>query len=156
MKLLILITFSIVSNVVLGQHLEKINPTGTYVLNKNVDRNADKIFSYFGDCQVIQINKDSIIINFFVSMGEPSYNSGSFIDTLEYKNNYAEYKIDEDPSCIIRITFEKNRIYFDQEASNPNFACGFGHAVSINDFYYKTSSKTPELIDFFTGEKLKN
>ena len=43
---------------------------------------------------------------FMIFKGAPSYNSGSFVDTLKYYRNSATYTIPEiDPSCQVKLDF---------------------------------------------------
>ena len=72
------------------QNQKSVDPTGTYILNDSIDRDSIPIKSYFGDIQVLRIAEDEIVMTFFICKGAPSYNSGSFRDTLNYKNNRAE------------------------------------------------------------------
>jgi|SRR5688572_20942047 len=121
-----------------------INPTGSYKLdNKTTVKNGDT-YGYFGDIDVKLLDSSRIAISFFVCKGAPSYNSGSFIDTLKYKNNVALHTTPEDDtSCRIKFTFSKKGITVYQYQENLNFGCAFGHAVFADGFYKKTSSKVP-------------
>ena len=127
-----------------------IDPTGTYDLdNTTKDLNGDTI-GYFGQIQVKNLSKDKILMTFFICIGPPSYNSGSFIDTLNYRNNMAIYKGDieiMDTSCTITFLFTKDSVVVDEKTNNYNCGCGFGHGVVACETFKKTSPKTPVLID---------
>jgi len=97
---------------------------------------------------------DSIIINFYVCRGAPSYHTGSFIDTLPYQNQEAEYKTKMDSSCTISFTFTNSNVYVKQKSDFTLF-CGFGYGVHVNDVFTKTSSKSPILRDYLTNQLIK-
>jgi hypothetical protein len=81
-----------------------LNPTGTYKIS-NGDKPIHKV-KYFGDIQVKLLANQKIAISFYVNKGAPSYNSGSFVDTLHYNNGTAYYTaIEFDPSCKITFKF---------------------------------------------------
>ena len=132
-----------------------IEPTGTYTLNPEVDREKLPINSYFGDIQVLALDKDKIAVTFFISKGAPSYNMGTFIDTLRYKNNHALFKSTVDSTCSIKLDFREKGIQVNQEAENINAACGFGHAVVAKGLFVKQSAEEPKLAHPVTGEPLK-
>ena len=93
-------------------------------------------------------------MTFGVNKGAPSYNSGSFIDTLIYKNNMAIYTDPViDSSCKITFTFNKSGVLVKEEANDFNSGCGFGHAVVADGFYKIISRKVPILREPLTGDK---
>ncbi len=130
-----------------------LNPTGTYKLgNHNPSRETE---GYFGEIQVKRISESQIVMTFMINKGAPSYNSGSFIDTLEYNNNIATFKTPEyDPSCNIKFRFEKNGVSVNQESDNYRFGCGFGNAVVAKGYFRKVSSDIPILKHPMTDEEL--
>ncbi len=133
-----------------------IDPTGTYILDEKTERSGDDIYGYTGQIQVKKIAVDTIVMTFEVNKGAPSYNSGSFVDTLNYNNNIAIYNNAEfDSTCKITFSFTKKGVVVKEETDNPNFGCDFGHAVFADGFFKKTSSKTPILVEPLTGEKLE-
>ena len=121
------------------ESLKYVNPTGKYKLDSKIIKKNGDTYGYFGDIKVIALSKNKILIGFYVCKGAPSYNSGSFIDTLDYKNNIAIYKgdQDDDPSCNMKMEFNQKGVEVELESDNPNFACGFGHAVDSQGYYYK-------------------
>jgi hypothetical protein len=132
-----------------------IDPTGTYQLDNKTKRKNGEIYGYFGKIQVKKITVNKIVMTFEVNKGAPSYNSGSFVDTLSYYNNMATYKTPEvDSTCKVTFVFSKNGVTVTEETANYNFGCGFGHAVIADGFYKKVSSKVPILVEPLTGEKL--
>ncbi len=131
-----------------------IDPTGTYKLNSKANNKNGDIYGYSGQVQVKKISLNKIVMTFEVNKGAPSYNSGSFVDTLSYNDNKAIYTdTDSDSTCKITFDFDKKGIAVKEEASDYNSGCGFGHAVVANGFYKKTSSKIPILTKPLTGEK---
>lgn len=89
------------------------------------------------------LTQNSIVIDFSICKGAPSYNLGNFIDTLDYQDNKAIYKGDAntDPSCMITFNFSSNGIQVKEKTDNPIFGCGFGHDVYVNGFFKKISPK---------------
>jgi len=154
MKNILTIVYILVSQILLGQSIKTINPTGTYKLNAHVDRTADEIKEYYGYIQIFQFHSDSLLVNFYINKGHPSYNSGSFFDTLVYVNNQAEFTTEMDSSCLITMTFSSSGLLIKHVADDYNFSCGFGRAVIANEYYDKTSSSKPIFIDYNTGLKL--
>jgi len=132
-----------------------INPTGSYKLDSKTTVKDGDTYGYFGDIDVKLLDSTRIAISFFVCKGAPSYNSGSFIDTLTYKNNVALHTTPEDDSsCRIKFKFNKKGITVEQYQADLNFGCAFGHAVFADGFYKKTSSKVPviaEIEDKYDG-----
>lgn len=120
-----------------------INPTGSYKLVSKTKVRNGETYGYFGNIDVELIGSSRIAMSFYVCKGAPSYNSGSFLDTLDYINNTTVYKTDFDASCSITFKFSEKGIIVDEKASNDNWGCGFGHAVVAYGFFKKTSSKKP-------------
>jgi hypothetical protein len=81
------------------------DPTGTYHLDSKTENKDGEVYGYTGVIQVKRLVENRIVMTFGVCKGAPSYNSGSFVDTLHYANNRAVFTAAEfDPSC--RITFD--------------------------------------------------
>lgn len=133
-----------------------VEPTGTYQLVSKTEKSDGEIYGYFGQIQVKKLSNDKIVMTFEVNKGAPSYNSGSFVDTLIYKDNQAIYTDPEfDSTCKITFNFDKKGITVTEETADYNFGCGFGHAVVADGYYKQTSRKTPILTEPLTGEKLE-
>lgn len=125
-----------------------LNPTGSYKLDSKTTVKDGDTYGYFGEIKIKLLSRSRIAVSLFVCIGAPSYNSGSFIDTLKCLNNKAIYTTPEfDTSCRIKFTFSKRGITVGQHQANLNFACGFGHAVFAGGFYKKYSSKIPKIDD---------
>ena len=133
-----------------------IDPTGTYKLESRTKKKGVDIYGYAGQIQVKKLTSDKIVMTFEVNRGAPSYNSGSFVDTLTYKNNKALYTVPEmDASCKITFDFDKKGVLVKEQTEDFNSGCGFGHAVVADGFYRKMSIRTPILTQPLTGEKLE-
>jgi len=133
---------------------KQINPCGTYNLkSKTLFKNGEKIGKY-GTIQVKPISANKIIMSFIVNSAFPTYNSGSFIDTLIIENNTALYTIpNNDPSCKIKFSFSISEISISEKTEDYYMGCGFGSEVRINGLQFKKiSSKIPKIKDFTTGE----
>jgi uncharacterized protein YecT (DUF1311 family) len=127
-----------------------VEPTGYYEIGKNEADKDGEIYGMFGTVKVKKIDNSRISIHLFACKGAPSYNSGTAIDTIEIKDNIAIYTTEDDPTCRIILTFSNLGVMVEQFDEDPNFACGFGHAVDAYGFYKRTSYSTPtdkELLD---------
>lgn len=134
-----------------------IDPTGTYELNRNIKEVSGDTYGYFGGICVKKLTKNRILMTFSICKGAPSYNLGSFVDTLEYVDNKSVYKagFDVDPSCQIWFYFSKKGVSVKEKTDDYNCGCGFGHAVVADGFFKKISSKQPELRNPMTDEKIE-
>lgn len=133
-----------------------IDPTGTYQLALKTKKKNGETYGYSGKIQIKKIGSDKIIVTFETNKGAPSYNSGSFVDTLNYTENKAIYTDPEsDSTCKITLEFDKKGITVKEETADYNSGCGFGHAVVADGFYKRISNKTPILTEPLTGEKLE-
>jgi hypothetical protein len=120
------------------------NPTGTYKLDSKTYTRHGEVYGYTGSIMVKQINPDTIAVSLFVCKGAPSYNMGSFVDTLLYRHHQALYHhAGDDTSCRITFYFTNKGLTVDQAQANLNFGCGFGHAVFADGYYKKVSGRVP-------------
>ena len=127
---------------------KNVDPTGTYKLESKTSKKNGEIYGYFGQIQIRKLNEEKIILAFEFCIGAPSYNSGSFIDTLDFKVNKSLYKpgAQVDASCEITFDFTNKGISVDEKADDYNFGCGFGHGVIAYGFFKKISSKEPIIV----------
>ncbi len=126
-----------------------VNPRGTFqYVGKIIIKNEDA-YGYSGTIQVKTISKNKIVMTFYICKGAMSYNSGSFIDTLVYKNNIAIHK-EED--CITTFAFTTRGINVKEASSGGN--C-WGGGVIAHGHFRRESSKQPVLVDPLSGKKLK-
>jgi hypothetical protein len=133
-----------------------LDPTGTYHLVSRTKKKNGEVYGYTGQIQVKKISAERIVMTFEVNKGAPGYNSGSFVDTLLYKNNRAIYTDPEsDTTCKITFEFEKKGVSVKEETADYYWGCGFGHAVVATGYYRQISNKTPVLTRPLTGEKLE-
>lgn len=122
-----------------------VDPTGLYKLvAKTKIKNGDT-YGYFGDIKVKLLSASSIVINFYVCKGAPSYNSGSFSDTLDFANNEAIFRTSNDISCSVTFHFTETGVDVLEKTADYNSGCGFGNAVIADGFYKKISAKILEL-----------
>ena len=76
-------------------------------------------------------------------MGGLAESNGGLSDTLQLRNNRAIFRTKYDSTCTIIFKFTSKGVWVDQKAADPNFECGFGHAVYADGYYRKISSKQP-------------
>ncbi len=73
-----------------------------------------------------------------------SYTSGSFYDTINYRNNSAIYRTAEyDSSCKIKISFTNKGVHVDEQTNDFNNGCGFGHGIVAKAYFRRTSKRIP-------------
>ena len=146
---ILLLLFALLTLSVFGQTENKkpsLNVTGSYKYIGKTIKKGNDIYGYFGNIKVKQLNKNKIAISFYINMGAKSYNSGSFVDTLEFDANTAIYKIPEcDSVCTLTFKFSTAGIKTIHKAANDdyNFSCCFGQGIYANGYFKKTSSSTP-------------
>ncbi len=132
------------------------DPTGTYKLVSKITQKGSDFYGYAGFIQVKTITPNKIIMTFNVNKGAPTYNSGTFVDTLDYIDNKAIYtKPVSDPSCEISFIFSNKGVTVKEKTQNINCGCGFSQGVLADGFYTKTSSEIPILKDPATGDDIK-
>lgn len=142
-KIVITFILTITLTIAIGQ--TSFNPTGTYVYQgKTTIKNGDT-YGYFGTIQIKKLTDRKIVMTFYICKGAPSYNSGSFVDTLDYKNNQAIHTY---PDCVTTFSFSKAGIYVKETNS-----C-WGAGVVAHGYFKKKSSKQPILTDPLSGEKI--
>ena len=122
-----------------------LNPTGEYKLRAQKQKIDGKWYGYEGAIAVKLLSHSRLVMNFYVCKGYPSYNSGSFTDTLIYRNNRAVYTCpdDCDTSCRITFRFRPRGVQVIEQTADYNSGCGFGHAVVADGCYDKTSPAIP-------------
>lgn len=145
-KIVIASLLTLTLSVVSGQTL--LNPTGTYVYQGKTTVKDGDTYGYFGTIQVKKITNSKIVMTFYICMGAPGYNSGSFVDTLDYKNNQAIYSY---KGCVTTFSFSKTRIGVKDIG---NGSC-WGFGVVADGHFIKKSSKRPILTEPLTGKKIK-
>lgn len=148
MKLINYIVIFLLSFMIIEANNNTVNPTGTYKLKaKTISKNGDT-YGYTGKIQVKQIKTDSIIMSFYINKGAPSYNSGSFIDTLYFLNNSANYTgVDFEDSCKIKFIFNRTGLEIKDENHSSLFNCGFGFDIYAKGKYKKIDNKVPTIKD---------
>jgi hypothetical protein len=144
-KLILIKTFFLILCFSIKAQITFINPTGTYSYGNQKPSEDGEIYGYFGEVKVIMIDSLKIAIDFYVCKGALSYNSGSFVDTLDYKNNTALYRTESDSTCLIIFEFDKLNVNVEEKTADYNFGCGFGHGVVASGQFKKESDKTPKI-----------
>lgn len=130
--------------------------SGTYELVSKTAKKGDDVYGYAGEIQVKELPKNRIILSFFITKGAPSYNLGSFVDTLDYSNSSAVYKIEQDSiRCEISFLFNDKGIQVKQESNDDYYGCGFGDGVVAHGFFKRVSNEVPIIKDLATGEGIK-
>src|SRR5438874_2735415 len=87
------------------------NPTGTYTLNLIYKvKDGDK-YGYFGDIRIKRLSSSSFVMSFYVCIGAPNYNSGSFVDTVHYQGkNVITYTPPDDSTCVLTFKFSSKGV----------------------------------------------
>jgi len=135
-----------------GQSKKNLNPTASYNFDYRAKSKKGDVFGSFGEIKIKLLDSSKVAISLYICKGAPSYNSGSFIDTLKYQKNTLIYKTPkEDSTCRIIFTFSNNGVTLQQFQSKINNGCGFGQGVFADGFYKKISSKIP-IIEDIEGE----
>lgn len=118
-----------------------IDPTGTYELKGEGIEGEMK--GYSGEIRVKLIENRKIAVNFYITKGHPSYNEGTFKDTLNYRRNKAVYQ-DKDlkTACTLTLDFSKEGVQIEENANYEHGNC-WGNGVVAHGFFKKTSSKVP-------------
>jgi len=153
MKKIFLILVSIIFLTSFTLHSIYIEPTGTYQLVDTTKNEDGLTYGYLGYIQVKKIAINKIVMT-FEDVKAPNYNSGSFVDTLDYKNNIAVYTTPHDSTCAITFEFDEDGVTVKEKAADYNSGCAFGQGIDASGYYEITSKKTPILIQPLTGDTL--
>ena len=145
-RLGLIVLFLLIQGLSKGQTF--INPTGTYELDSKTKIKDGDTYGYFGEINVKLIDSNKIAMIFYICKGAPSYNSGSFVDTLLYHNNIAIYKdkYDTVKSCKVIFTFSNTKIKL-QESANYAYGLCWGQGVVAFGNFRKINSKVPVIKD---------
>ena len=131
----VILLFILLGTIAKGQTFYPANPSGYYSLDTKTTVKDGDTYGYFGNIKVKQVDSNRIFVDFYVCKGAPSYNSGSFQDTLLYKNGIAVHTTTEDATCIITFNFNTSGgVTLEEKTKDLNNGCGFGHAVVANGF----------------------
>ncbi len=137
MNSILLLIFLLSGDVNYPKHLPKklLDPTGTYKFNERTVKRDGDVYGYYGAIRVKLVDTAKIAMSFYVCKGAPGYNSGSFVDTLEYLNERAVYIPDDDSTCRITFVFKKSGIEVTRIQANLNLGCGFGNGVFADGYF---------------------
>ncbi len=143
-SLLLLLMIPAYSNLNTGTAF--IDPTGTYILKGNVEKN--RIVSHSGEIRVKLLSRNSVAIAFYITKGYPDYESLSFVDTLMYDDDhYVRYKPSPTADCTLLFSFSNRNAEIQQIYSDPVSGCGFGNGVLISTVFKKFSNERPVIQD---------
>jgi len=128
---------TVVLSITYGQ--TTIDATGIYKYKGKTSVVNGQVFGpYSGIISVKKVTDTSIAMSFFICKGAPSFNNGSFEDTLSYHNNLAVYTVPNiDSSCNITFHFKNKSVVVKENAADYNSGCGFGHAVVADGIFKK-------------------
>lgn len=143
MKLVLLLSL-LVSGLLPADNKTFIDPTGTYILKGDVRDN--KVISHSGEIRVKLLKPELLTICFFIDKGYPGYESGTFLDTLQYLDNEAVYT-SGDSACMLRFQFKFNGVELIHIFSLNAGDCGFAPGVLTGAFFKKASSGVPVIQD---------
>ena len=149
MRIAFILVCFFMSSVVNAQSTPKfIDPTGAYKLQAKARMKDGDKYGWFGDIKVKLLDSHRIAMSFYICKGAPGYNSGSFVDTLVYRNNTAIYKdtFDLKKGCTVIFKFQGKFIQLD-ETAHYNLGTCWGHGVLAFGPYKKYSSRVPEIKD---------
>ena len=124
---------------------EFVNPTGTYILKGNVQKN--RIVTHSGEIRVKLLTRHKVAICFYINKGYPGYEAVSFMDTLTYDDNYfVRYKPAPNADCTVLFSFNNKNAEIQQVYSDPVSGC-FKNDVLISAIFKKFSSEEPVIQD---------
>jgi hypothetical protein len=126
-----------------------IDPTGTYRLKGKVQGGV--LTGHSGEIRAKLLNPTRVAISFFIDQGYPQYGTGSFVDTLTYHDNQAEYRPPSDKDCTIIIFFRMKEAEVCQSLLNPRCGCGFAGGVMTSGTFRKSSGDPPLIQDMSAG-----
>jgi hypothetical protein len=148
-SIFLFISFFLFSSILYGQTTGPnpfINPAGYYSLDSKTTVNNGETYGKFGTLKVKLLDSNMIVVDFYICKGAPDYNSGSFEDTLLYKNGIAARTTIDDNSCIITFNFNTlGGVTLDEKAKDINQGCGFGSGVTANGFYKRIIEQNPTI-----------
>jgi hypothetical protein len=130
-----------------------LDPTGTYELVSDAKDSTEEGAGLFGEVRVVLLGDNRIAVGFAMNIGPPSFNSGGFVDTLEFRDSVAVFRDREsDSSCTITLSFAKESVRLTEHADFSDGGCGFGHGVTADGYFRKSSSVHPYQLDPAEGE----
>ena len=103
--LLLIVTIIFWTHLAEGQSTSFVNPSGLYEFDGKSYKKNGETYGYFGTVKVFLLDTNKILVSFYICKGAPSYNSGSFVATLNYSNNQAVYRGDTTVDLTCRLTF---------------------------------------------------
>lgn len=111
---------------------------GTYAFGENVDSEA------VGTVYIHPISDSSALFFMDLCRGGPTYNMGSVIGELDFKDNIGLYdskKYDDFFDCGLKFEFNADSLVVTIIPGHED--CGLGHAVYPDHTYYRRSKAIP-------------
>jgi len=150
MKSLLILSTIICSQLIPGKKnfTEFIDPTGTYILKGEVQKN--RIMGHSGEIRVKLLDQNKVALCFYINDGYPDYNAASFMDTLPYEDNTARYNTNPGSGCTLLFFFSYLDAEIEQTYSDPVAGCSFGKGIVVSAFFKRTSYDKPIIQDLST------
>jgi hypothetical protein len=130
-----------------------LDPTGSYEFVSDARDSTNDDSGVFGEVRVILLGDERIAVGFAMNIGALSFNSGGFVDTLEFRDSIAVFRDREsDSSCTITLSIAKDSVRLTEHTDLPDGGCGFGHGVVADGSFRKGSSVRPYQLDPAGGD----
>jgi len=120
---------------------EFIDPTGTYTLKGNVERNIIKGLN--GQIKAKLFTENKLALSYHVDSGFPDYKKAVFTDTIFYDGNEARYHSVKDDDCTIVFKFSKDAVNILLIHTDPGCTCGYEKGLIVPVSFEKNSSDVP-------------
>jgi hypothetical protein len=118
-----------------------INPTGTYILKGEKQKN--EILGNFAEIRIKLLTDTLLAFTMYCNKGYPDYTAGSLTDTVSYFDNRAVHLSEIDASCQIQFDFDNHRLHIKTVYTDPFSTCGFEKGVLPLGYIDKYSSVIP-------------
>jgi hypothetical protein len=128
-----------------------IDPTGTYILRGDIRKN--NITGHFGEIRVRLLDKRTAAFCFYISNGYPNFESGSFLDTVNYEYNSFLYRPARDTGCSLILHFSVRLVEIMTIYSDVRSGCGMAPGIMVPATFRKVSSDVPVIQDLSERER---
>ena len=145
MKSLFILSLVLLTRPLPPGNMDFIDPTGTYTLTGIVKNN--RVTSHSGELRVRLLDRHKAAICFYINKGYPGYESGAFLDTLQYEDNRLTYTPAQDTTCSVVFDFLPRAVEVIRIVSDPLCGCGFGPGVFAPATFGKSSNAIPVIQD---------
>jgi uncharacterized protein (TIGR02145 family) len=104
-----------------------------------------------GTALIYPLTDSSALFYIDLSLGAPSYNSGSMSGQMAIKGSIGKYVLkDEDFDCILNFKFSSQKLDITTESGHDN--CGFGGNVYADNSYKQLDKPIPEYFIDIQGD----